>query len=346
VGDPLARPYARFANVDLASPDPDIPWSGIVTLQPKVVPAPDRPIAQLELWVDGQLVAYALPDQSFTWDTRDWDDGFHEIRLVAQEAGPIETRSYARIGVMLANSVHRLSLDPQQRSVRDGENITIAGTAAGGREVTIWQGNRKLASAPVNGGHWQLQLASRPLGVGQVSLGVRVVYDDNRVVRSAPLKIEIAAPEITGKAAGTKRPGPEETGTDATGGNNQKPKLVKLDGKLRNMTAVQHIDMAGQFTVERSGFYELVVSGAGDISLAVDARSLLSNQTMGREQTRYFPLALEDGPHDLAIEFSPADKRPHLSLILEGEGVATIPEVRVIRKIPGKTKHRPESRPD
>jgi len=344
VGDPLARPFARFASVGLASPDPDIPWSGVVTLQLKVLPAPDRPIAQLEWWVDGQLVAYALPDQSFTWDTRDWDDGFHEIRLVAQEAGPIETRSYTRIEVILANGTRHLSVDPQQQLVRHGENITVSGTAVGGREATIWQGNRKLATAPVEGGRWLLQLDSPPLGVGPVSLGIRVVFDDNRVVRSAPLKIEIAPPEFAGKTTGTNRPGPEKTVTEATAGNNKKLKRVKLGGKLRNMTAVQHIAMAGQFTVERSGFYELVVSAAGDISLAVDARTLLSNQTMDREQTRYFPLALENGRHELGIEFTPADKRPYLNVILEGDDVATIPEVSVIREIPGETKQRTESR--
>jgi len=341
VGDPLARPYARFANVGLASPDPDTPWSGVVTLQPKVVPAPDRPIAQLEFWVDGQLEAYALPDKSFTWDTRNWDDGFHELRLVAQETGPIETRSFARIGVMLANSTQRLSLDPQQRPVRHGETLTVSGTATGGREVSIWQGNRKLATAPVNAGRWQLQLASRPLGVGQVSLGVRVVFGDNRVVRSAPLKIEIAPPEFARKAPGSNRPDPEKPEATATGSNKKELTQVRLDGKLRNLTAAQHITLAGKLTVERSGFYELVASGAGEITLVVDTRTLLSNQTMDREQIQYFPLALEDGPHDLTIEFSPADNSPYLKLILEGDQVATIPEVRVVREIHKKANAKP-----
>jgi hypothetical protein len=341
VGDPLARPYARFAKVELDSPDPRTPWSGVVTLQPKVVPAPDRPIAQLELWIDGQLTAYALPDQSFTWDTRDSDDGFHELRLVAQEAGPIETRSFARIGVMLANRTHRLSLDPLQQPVRHGDAIIVSGTATGGREATIWQGSRKLATAPVTGGRWQLQVASQPLGAGQVTLGVRVAFDDKSVVRSAPLKVDIAPPAFAGKAPRTRQSPPEKAETTTTGSSNKELHLVKLDGKLRNLTAVQHITLAGQFTVERSGFYELVVSGAGEVSLAVDTRPLLSNQTMAREQTRYLPLPLEAGRHDLTIEFSPADNTPHLKLILEGDQVATIPGVRVVREIHKNAKATP-----
>jgi hypothetical protein len=341
VGDPLARPYARFAGVELASPDPHTPWSGVVTLQPKVMPAPDRPIAQLELWVDGQLIAYALPNQPISWDTRSSDDGFHELRLVAMEAGPIETRSYARIGVMLANSDHRLALDPQQQQVRHGDTITVSGTAAGGREAAVWQGNRKLASASVNGGRWRLQIDSQILGAGPVSLDVRVAFDDNTVVRSAPLKIDIAPPEFTGKAASTQRLDPGKIETAETEGKPKESNPVKLGGKLRDITDVQHLTMAGQFAVAHSGFFELVVSGAGEISLAVDARPLLSNQTLVNKQTRFFPLALEHGPHDLKIEFSPADNRPYLKLMLEGDQVATIPEVRMVSEIRNKANATP-----
>jgi hypothetical protein len=330
VGDPLARPYARFAEVGLAKPDLHTPWSGVVILQPKVVPAKGRPIAQLELWVDGQLLAYALPDQPFTWDTQGMDDGFHELRLVAQEADPIETRSYARFDVILANSGQRLAVDTQQQRARYGEDITITGTAVGGREAAIWQGNRKLASVPVKDGRWLLQLASQMLGVGPVSLGVRVTFDDNIIVRSAPLKIDIAPPEFTWKATATHRLDDGEIETAATEDNHKKVKPVKLDGQLRNIKDVQHLTMAGQFTVARSGFFELVVTGGGKISLAVGEHSLLSSQTINRKQTRFFPLSLEQGLHDLKIEFSPADKRPYLKLILEGDQVATIPEVEVV----------------
>ncbi|MDX2457975.1 MAG: hypothetical protein QNL87_10750 [Gammaproteobacteria bacterium] len=338
VGDPLARPYARFAEVDMASPDPQTPWSGVVTLQPKVVPVPDRPIAQLELWVDGQLLAYAQPDQPFTWDTRSRDDGFHKLRLVVQETDPIETRSYARFDVILANSGHRLTLDTQPQRVHHGEMITISGAAVGGREATLWQGNRKLASAPVNKGRWRLRIASQMLGVGPVSLGVHVAFDDNTVVRSAPLKIDITPPVFTGKAPGTPQLDTGKIETAGIKGNRKEANTVKLRGKLRDLPDAQHHTMAGQFMVAQSGFFELVVTGTGKISLAVDDHPLLSNQTMNREQTRYFPLVLEQGSHDLKVEYTPADNRPYLHVMLEGDQVATIPEVEVVRDIRKQTK--------
>ena len=333
VGDPLARPYARFAGMQLASPDPQTPWSGVVTLQPKVVPAKGRPIARLELWVDGELIAYAQPDQPFTWDTRSSDDGFHELRLVAQEADPVETRSYTRFNVTLTNSGQRLALDTQQQRVRYGETITVSGSAIGGREATLWQGNRKLASAPVKEGRWRLQVASQVPGVGTVSLGVRVRFDEHTVVRSAPLKIDIAPPKLSGQVPGIHPLDDGKIETAATSDNDKKGKQIKLSGKLRSLNGMQHLTMAGQFTVARSGFFELVVSGGGKISLLVDHRPLLSEQVMDQKQTRFFPLALEQGTHDLQIEFSPADNRPYLKLILEGDEVATIPEVEVVRDV-------------
>jgi len=333
VGDPLARPYARFAAMELTSPDPQTPWSGVVTLQPKVVPAKGRPIAQLELWIDGQLQAYAQPGQPFTWDTRSSDDGFHELRLVAQEADPIETRSYTRFDVILANSGKRLALDTPQQRVRYGETITVSGTAAGGRMATLWQGNRKLASAAVKEGRWRLQFAAQMLGVGPASLGVRVAFDDKTVVRSAPLKIDIMPPGFAGKAPDTQQVNTGKTAPAATKGKHKEDGPIKLNGRLRNVKDVQHLSMAGQFTVAQSGFFELVVAAGGKISLVVDNRPLLSGQSMDRKQTRFFPLALEQGSHNLQIEFSPADKRPYLKLILEGAQVATIPEVEVVRDV-------------
>jgi len=249
---------------------------------------------------------------------------------VAQEAGPVETRSYARFDVLLANSDHRLLLDTQQQRVRYGENITISGSASGGREASIWQGNRKLESVPVQAGRWRLRVASQSLGVGPVSLGVRVVFGDDTVVRSAPLKVEIMPPESAGKAPGNYHGNAEKIAPAGSASDHKAFNTVRLRGRLRGLPAAQYYIMTGQFVVADAGFFELVVSGTGKVSLAVDAGPLLSGQVMDREQTRYFPLALQQGAHDLKIEYSPADKEPYLHVMLEGDQPATIPEVEVI----------------
>ena len=91
--------------------------------------------------------------------------------------------------------------------------------------------------------------------------------------------------------------------------------------------------MTGQLTVTHAGFYELVVSGDGKLSLAIDDRPPLSGQDVKKESTKFVPLALEQGRHALKIEFSPAGNRPYLHVMLEGDQIATIPEVIITKKI-------------
>ena len=332
VGDPLARPYARFADVTLASPDPHTPWSGTVRLYPKVRPAPDRPIAQLELWVDGKLIAYSQPDQPFTWDTRSMDDGHHELRLVTQESGPIETRSYTRLGVLIANSGHQLALKSPDEIVRYGQTITINGTALEGREATLWQGSRKLANAPVIDGEWEVEIDSQQLGIGPVILGVHVSFDDQKVVRSAPIKLTITPPRFVEKKPPIDKPAQEDDPTDTLHPGN-KTRTLDRDGYLSRYPDAQEFLMEGQIMIDRSGFYELVLSGEGDISLAVNTLPLLSNRRIDRKKPLFLPVALEKGAHEVKIKLSTMGKKPALRLVLEGDRVATVLNLNVAENI-------------
>jgi hypothetical protein len=318
VGDPLARPFARFSTVKLDSPDPRTPWYGVVTLKPSLQPAPERPVAHLELWVDGQLLAYALPDEPFAWDTRSMDDGHHELRLVAQEAGPVETRSYSRFDITLANTEHRMTVNTYEPRIRLDEPVIISGTARRGRQAELWQGNRQLASASVKDGHWQLQVPAQRVGIGRVTLGVRVLFDDKALLRSPPVKLTVAPPAF-------------RTPAKAPGAASRQEPSIKLDGKLDGVADTGHLDMTGELAVDESGFFELVVIGSGEISLAVDEQPLLEKQPIERKQARFFPLSLAAGRHHLQVGFTPEEnRRPYLKIMLQGDQVASMAEVSLV----------------
>jgi uncharacterized protein (TIGR03790 family) len=326
VGDPLARPYAHFASIALTAPGTDKPWSGIVTLKPTITPAPGRPLDHLELWIDGQLVAYALPDEAIRWDTRSLDDGYHDLRLIAEETNPVETRSSVRMGVMINNNNHQMELDPLRKQFYYSETITISGSATDGHTASIWQGSRKLASVPIKQGRWQFDIDCRQLGTGPVTLRADATFLDKTVTRSKPIKLHILPPPPSGKVI-------TETGQTAS-----KTSTVRLRGNLRDYENVEYLIMDGQLTAEETGFYEIVVTGPGKISLAVDDISLLSNETLGHKQTRFLPITLAKGTHTLKIEFSPDGNRAQLRVVLEGEHKPVIPEVRVVKAV-RKTAH-------
>jgi uncharacterized protein (TIGR03790 family) len=336
VGDPLARPYARFARVKLASPDPQNSWSGVVTLQPSLVPAPGRPPAQLELWVDGRLTAYALPGKSIAWDTRSQDDGYHELRLVAVESDPVETRSYRRVAVTLDNTGHRLELDPGARQVRFGEAVTVSGTAPGGETVAIWQGERILASAPVTRGRWQVRVPSQQLGIGRVLLIARGRFADRSVVRSAPVNVEISPADfrvVTPSARVQDAPHDEAPG-DMANGDATKP--LRLDGKLGKAANADQLSMTGEFTIRQAGFYEFVVQVSGAVTLSIDGEVLHSIRRAGPKKTAFIPLSLAAGEHTLGLEYTPGGYQPYLKIILEGDEPGRIPEVRLRQAPPVK----------
>ena len=67
-----------------------------MALQPVVQPAADRPIAEVEVWVDGRGVAKGPPGTPLALETASFDDGWHEVRFVAVESSPVATRSAAR----------------------------------------------------------------------------------------------------------------------------------------------------------------------------------------------------------------------------------------------------------
>jgi hypothetical protein len=328
VGDPLARPFARFARVKLTSPDPQTSWSGVVTLQPSLIPAPGHPLEQVELWVDGQLTAYALPGNPIAWDTRSLDDGYHDLRLVAVESDPVETRSYTRVAVTVDNTGHRLEVESINRKIRYGDTINISGTADGGETVTIWQGERMMASAPVSGGHWQVDIASLQLGIGPVSLVARARYEDRSVVRSAPMRIELSPPDFRINLQPASEQNTLHSVMPGDMGNDKTDRPIRLVGTLGKVAEADHLAMHGGFTIHQAGFFEFVVEVSGEITLSVDGEPLWSIARGEPMHTAFIPLSLAQGDHALGVDYRPVDK-PYLKIILEGDQTPVIPEVRI-----------------
>ena len=329
VGDPLARPFARFAQVRLTSPDPQTSWSGVVTLQPSLIPVPGRPLEQVELWVDGQLTAYALPGNPIAWDTRSLDDGYHDLRLVAVESDPVETRSYTRVAVTVDNTGHRLEVDSIDRKVRYGDVISVSGKAAGGDTVAVWQGMRMLASAPVKGERWQVRIPSQQLGIGPVSLVARARYEDRSVARSAPVRVKIIPADFRKSPRPESRLDASHSGTSGDMRTDKTAKSIRLDGKLGKVANADHLTMAGEFTIHQAGFYEFAIQATGVIALSIDGEPFRSIGRAEPKKTAFIPLSLAPGLHTLGINYTPGDKKPYLKIILEGDQRPVNPEVRI-----------------
>lgn len=304
VGDPLARPFASFAEVELASPSPAVPWRGSVELVPAVRPAPGHPIAHVELWVDGRPMGEGPPGRSIPLDTRALADGHHEVRLVAVEAGAIATRSYVRVPIEVDNGGRHVSVTHAPHRLRYGELVRIHGRADGARSVTLRQGTRQLERATLDGGAWTLEVASEKLGPGLVHLYPVAHFPDGEA-RGEPLRMRILDPSSSPAVA---LPDAAEEGVavvvegagDVLAGT--APGLVgRLPRELR-VRRPSEIRARGFVEVRAAGLYEMTVEGSGRLELS-----------MGEAFRRQLAIPKDDGavrvPIALAVGWHPFELR-------------------------------------
>jgi hypothetical protein len=320
VGEPLARPFARFAAVKLASPDTSRPWHDAVLLKPKIVAAKGHAIQHIELWVDGRYIDQVAPWDVFVWDTRKVEDGCHDLRLVAVEDSRIATRSYMRVPVEVNNRNHKVEIDAVAKPVTLGDALTLSGAAPGAQRVEVYQGTRLLETAQVEDGQWTVTIASRALGMGEVPLYVRAFYGDGATARSCAVTAKVRPPPrllADGKLDGEYQPG------FAVHGYSADPLVAeKLDGRLKGLDDDHDATLrfAGEFKVTKPGFYQLSLAGKGWLRVKVDGRLQAEQSLTDKGAGLFIPLNLGGGWHGLELELTTKGK-PIVRARLGGEQV-------------------------
>jgi tetratricopeptide (TPR) repeat protein len=327
VGDPLARPFAYFADVKLASPATAQPWHDAVLLKPKITPAKGHAIHRVELWVDGQYIDQVAPWDVFVWNTRTVEDGCHDLRLVAVEDSPMETRSYVRLAVTVNNHHHRFAVNSINKRVTAGDDLVLSGAAPDGQRVELFQGARLLGKARVHDGRWTVHVASGSLGLGKVLLYARAYYANGSTARSCGTVAAIEPPPrlpATGKPDGNYRQGLAVRSRDH--GDGDEPRVIKrLNGRLKELGNDGDADLRfnGEFNVTKPGFYQLAFATRGRLRVKIDGRLETDHEFSGEDDGVYIPLNLGSGWHSLAMELV-AKGRPFLRARLGGEQV-TVP---------------------
>ena len=324
VGDPLARPFAAFAGIDLKSPKTTRPWSGMVTIEAAVQPPLGKTVRKVEFWVDGQYQFDTQVNEAFSWDTRTIEDGSHEIRLVAIEDSGIETRSSLRFRARIANNDRRVEVEDVNRAVSYAETVEITGRAPAAEQVELMHGHRTLGSARVQDSRWRVALPASEFGVGPVSFFVRASYPDGSNVRSDPVALTIDAPAALVPAL--QKEEPQGGGFNAIAidknGNAHQLVIKQLDGPLKelrkNKLNAEQLELNGFFHVSEAGFYQLAVKTSGRIRLSVNDEMLLDKRLTGQEDEAFLPMSLNPGWYKLGIDLA-ISGRPYLKVVFAGD---------------------------
>ncbi len=340
VGDPLARPFARFAQLELLAPDTDRTWHGKVTISLRAVPPPGRVLERVELWVDGRPMAHGRPGATLKLDTLQLTDGHHDLRLVAVEEGDIETRSYLKRTVRVENRGHRVSLFLERTGVSYGASVTAQGLAEDARRVMLYQGRRILAEAEVVDGRWQASLDSSLTGQGMIQLYAEAEYPGGQVSRSGVVRLDVAPPLVS-REVPVEAPAREGVLAilDMGDGEREIHMLDGLGGGRRPREwgdqRPERVTLAGAFQTRAEGLYELDMTIPGRLGVKVNGVMMAGEAGPGEVTRISVPLPLSAGWHPFEIRYRPGrrDGLPRLSLqgpepafLLEGQRLRHSPD--------------------
>jgi hypothetical protein len=189
MGDPLARPFASFAKVEVKLPS--TPQKGTVAVAAEVTPAAGRPVGRLELFVDGRFRGEGPPGEPVSLDTTTLEDGLHEVRVVAIEQDPVATRSFGAARLKVQNGTAKVVAKGPSRPVALASDVVVSGTASGATSVELRRGLQPLATVTPSGSSWKLTVPAASLGVGTVPLRAAATAKDGRVTLSDPFEVVV-----------------------------------------------------------------------------------------------------------------------------------------------------------
>ncbi|TVS12268.1 MAG: hypothetical protein EA417_17435 [Gammaproteobacteria bacterium] len=346
VGDPLTRPFAQFATVRLVGPDPESLWRGEVPVRSEVISAPGRLTDRVELWINGQPFGSAAPGGTTVLDTTLLEDGVHELRLVAVEASPIETRSSLTRTIRVDNRGRQVSVpSPPARVVR-GETLVLQGTAAGVESVELrMHGLRNVAEARVVNGRWSIEVPTETLGPGMVGFHVLGRAPRGPGARSAAFAVQIVPPparaprlqpassglgvsdvaQAIGLATdGLPDVGPESVQAPRLGESGLELRVHHGDERVETFTlestrgrsprgtrerSITRLEMETWFEVRADGLHELTVRTAGDLAVAIDGQPVFRGTIPAATGGQRLALSLLPGWYHLSLDLAPGNPR-------------------------------------
>ena len=304
VGDPLCRPWAKIPKVSVESIKPGDTVRGRIALKPAVEMPAGSELGHCELFVDGVRQAIIRPGDGFGADTRQMPDGYHEFRIVAVSADPIETQGEVTLPVQIDNTGRRLELALAERpDFPWGTQLHIAAKLPGADTISVFQNRRRLAT--LQGAEGQLVVDSRLLGTGPVRLhAVGVIGDAEYGLRvtSAPLDLKVLPPQSL-PALPPPADAKWEPGLLLTR-EGQAPVVVPGTGNGNWLSDAKlplgaDFTLTGWFDVAADGVYQFQAHSAEEVRIAVDDAppAALRPGVWGA-----LPLSLAAGAHRVTIQ--------------------------------------------
>ena len=184
----MCQPWAAISKVTLLGIKANDEVKGNFSVRPQVNAAPGHRIGSLELFTDGRVVARFTPGSALDLDTTKLVDGYHELRVVAIDADPIETQCRQILPIYVNNRGGSVEFSVSPRShVATTDKLRFSVRQPGATNIVIVQNGREIARFQGESG--EAEVAAETLGRGPVVLQAQSEGDKPAV--SAPLRLDI-----------------------------------------------------------------------------------------------------------------------------------------------------------
>jgi hypothetical protein len=194
VGDPLCRPWANIPKVKVSGIKPNFLVKGMLTLSPEATMPPGREIDHFELFVNGSRANLCKPGGTLTLDTALLPDGYHELRVVAVEAGLIQSQGRVILPVMTDNHDRKIQVKVASKGVIRPDNPLIIDVASPGSiGISVLENSRIVGRLAGEKGQIKIeasQLGSGPVRLQTVGLGQG---DPSSHVMALPIDVSVDA---------------------------------------------------------------------------------------------------------------------------------------------------------
>ncbi len=187
IGDALCKPWAVSPKLKISGDvTKNEPLSGVVEIN--LDEEEDSvPIATVDMYIDG-VFEKRLTQKGVRLDTSLHADGYHEIRFVATEPGPIETSGFTIVPLMINNRGRSVSLKTDSKQYDIGSMIRFQVAAKDATELQIrfhWQIIDKR-----EGDQAVFEIPASRFGRGPVVVNA-IAEIDGELIQSEPLNLDI-----------------------------------------------------------------------------------------------------------------------------------------------------------
>jgi hypothetical protein len=172
VGDPLCRPWADIPQVAVAGLPAEGEVRGRLALRPTArFAAAQSQVEHFELFVDGLRSGECPAGGTLELDTRPLADGYHELRVLAVQQGPVRSQGRRILEITTANHGRTLSVEalPQPAVTPDAPLVLVL-RARRATNLGVLQGTRVVGK--IAGSEGRVEITAATLGSGPVRLQV------------------------------------------------------------------------------------------------------------------------------------------------------------------------------